>query len=425
MRLLIKNGRVIDPPAGLNGTLDVLLEGTRIAGIGPQIEAAGAEVIDASGLIVAPGFIDMHTHVREPGQEHKEDIRTASLAAARGGFTSICAMPNTRPVNDSPAVTARILALAKEKAVVNVFPIAALTINQAGEELAPMEELLAAGAVAFSDDGRCIQRSRLMLDALERARRLDALVIDHCEDTSLSRDGVINEGAVSRRLRLRGIPAAAEELMVCRDMILARTAGARIHIAHVSTRGAVKIIEIARRSETRVTAEATPHHLVLSDEALESRNPDLKVNPPLRSPADVQALREAVADGRVDVLATDHAPHTPKEKSAGLDLAPFGIDGLETAVAILLDRLVSPNVISLGRLIEMSSSAPARLLGLKNKGRLAVGADADLTVLDLCRTSVVDVRSFASKSRNNPFDGWRLCGGPAMTIVGGRLVYQN
>jgi dihydroorotase len=425
MRLLIKNGRVIDPAAGVDGTLDILIEGERIADIRPRVEAAETQVIDATGLIVAPGFIDMHTHVREPGQEFKEDIRTASLAAARGGFTSICAMPNTRPANDSPAVTAHILSKAREKAVVNVYPIAALTKNLAGEELAPMEELLAAGALAFSDDGRCIQSSRLMLDALERARSLDALVIDHCEDTSLSGDGVMNQGEVSRRLGLRGIPAAAEEVMVSRDVILARTAGARVHVAHVSTRGAVKIIEAARRSDIRVTAEATPHHLVLSDEALGSQDPNLKVNPPLRSPADVQALREAVADGVIDVLATDHAPHAPEEKASGFDLAPFGIDGLETAVAVLLDRLVSRNVVSLGRFIEMWSSAPARILGMRNKGRLAVGADADVTILDLRRATVVDVRSFASKSRNNPFDGWRLRGAVGMTIVGGRVVYPN
>ena len=421
--LLIKNGRVIDPASGVDDTLDILIDGVAIAAIGTLIEAPDARVVDASRLVVAPGFIDMHTHVREPGQEHKEDLRSASLAAARGGFTSICAMPNTRPVNDGPEITSLILAEARKRAVVNVFPIAAITRGLEGRVLAPMEELLKAGAVAFSDDGRCIQDNRLMLRALERADRADALVIDHCEDTSLSGDGVMNEGAVSARLGLGGIPAAAEDLMVSRDVILAAAAGARVHIAHVSTAGAVDIVRTARRKGGRVTAEATPHHLVLSDEALASGDPNFKVNPPLRGPDDVQALREAVADGTVDVLATDHAPHAAAEKAVDFAQAPFGIDGLETAVSLLLDRLVSRNVISLGRFIEMMSTAPARLLGFRNKGRFAAGTDADLTILNLHQEIVVDVRLFASKSRNTPFDGWRLRGAPVMTIVGGRVVY--
>jgi dihydroorotase len=425
MRLLIKNGRVIDPAAGVDETLDILIERDKIVEIGPLIEASEARVIDASRLVVAPGFIDMHTHVREPGQEHKENIHSASLAAARGGFTSICAMPNTRPVNDSAKITSYILAEAKKKAVVNVFPIAAITKSLGGEELSPMEELLAAGAVAFSDDGRCIQNSRLMLDALEQARRLNTLVIDHCEDTSLSGDGVMHDGAVSARLGLRGIPSAAEEVMVSRDVILAGSARARVHIAHVSTRGAVDIVRAAKRNGLFVTAEATPHHLVLSDDALESRNPDLKVNPPLRRPEDVRALRNAAADGSIDVLATDHAPHSREEKATDFDRAPFGIDGLETAVSLLLDRLVSRGVISLDRFIEMISVAPARILGIRSKGRLAPGADADVTILDLRKDTVVDVHSFASKSRNNPFGGWKLRGAPVMTIVGGTVVYPD
>lgn len=425
MRLLIKNGRVIDPAAGVDETLDILIERGKIVEIGPLIEASEARVIDASRLVVAPGFIDMHTHVREPGQEHKEDIHSASLAAARGGFTSICAMPNTRPANDSAKITSYILAEAKKKAVVNVFPIAAITKSLGGEELSPMEELLAAGAVAFSDDGRCIQNSRLMLDALEQARRLNALVIDHCEDTSLSGDGVMHDGAVSARLGLRGIPSAAEEVMVSRDVILAGAARARLHIAHVSTRGAVDIVRAAKGKGLLVTAEATPHHLVLSDDALESRNPDLKVSPPLRRPEDVQALRNAAADGSIDVLATDHAPHSREEKATDFDRAPFGIDGLETAVSLLLDRLVSRGVISLDRFIEMISVAPARILGIRNKGRLAPGADADVTILNLHKETVVDVHSFASKSRNNPFGGWKLRGAPVMTIVGGTVVYPD
>jgi dihydroorotase len=385
MKLLIKNGRVIDPASGRDAILDVLIEDGKIFGVGPRLEAGAARVIDASGLVVAPGFIDMHTHLREPGQEHKEDIGTASRAAARGGFTSICAMPNTLPVNDRPEITACILSEARKKAVVNVFPIASLTRNLEGKELSPMEELAAAGAVAFSDDGRCIQSGRLMLDALERARRQDALVIDHCEDASLSAGGVMHEGEVSRRLGLPGIPSAAEDVMAARDVVLAAAAGARVHIAHVSTRGSVAIIREAKRSGVLVSAEVTPHHLLLADDAVESLDPNLKVNPPLRAPEDVRAVRDAFVAGVLDVLATDHAPHSPEEKAAGFDRAPFGIDGLETAVPLLLDRLVSPGLLTLARLVEALTAAPAGLLGLRGKGRLADGADADLTILDIHR----------------------------------------
>ena len=425
MRLLIKNGRVVDPGAGRDETLDVLIEGGQIVQVAPAIERGDARVLDASGLVVAPGFIDMHVHTREPGQEHKEDIRTASLAAARGGFTSICAMPNTKPVNDSVEITSFILVEARKKAVVNVFPIAAITRGLAGEELSPMADLLEAGAAAFSDDGRCIQDGGLMLRALEEASRLGSLVIDHCEDSSLSRDGVMHEGAVSRRLGVRGIPSAAEDVMVARDVILAAAVPARVHIAHVSTRGAVDAVRAAKLKGVPVTAEATPHHLVLSDAALAGLDPNFKVNPPLRGPDDVQALRTALAEGVIDVLATDHAPHAPEEKAAGFERAPFGIDGLETAVPVLLDRLVAGKVIPLGRFIEMFSTAPARILGLANKGSLLPGADADVTILDLQAETVVDVRRFASKSRNTPFDGWHLRGGPAMTIVGGRVIYPG
>ncbi|OGD20115.1 MAG: dihydroorotase [Candidatus Aminicenantes bacterium RBG_16_63_16] len=425
MRLLIKNGRVVDPGAGRDEMLDVLIEGGQIVEVAPAIERGEARVLDASGLVVAPGFIDMHVHAREPGQEHKEDLRTASLAAARGGFTSICAMPNTKPVNDSVEVTSFIVAEARKKAVVNVFPVAAITRGLAGEELSPMADLLEAGAAAFSDDGRCIRDGGLMLRALEEASRLGALVIDHCEDASLSRDGVMHEGAVSRRLGVRGIPSAAEDVMVARDVILAAAVPARVHIAHVSTGGAVDAVRAAKLKGVRVTAEATPHHLVLSDAALAGLDPNFKVNPPLRGPEDVRALRTALAEGVIDVLATDHAPHAPEEKAAGFERAPFGIDGLETAVPVLLDRLVSGKVIGLGRFIEMLSTAPARILGLANKGSLLPGADADVTILDLQAETVVDVRRFASKSRNTPFDGWRLRGGPAITIVGGRVIYPG
>jgi len=423
VRLLIKNGRVVDPSSGTDDTLDVLIDGGRILSVEARIQAAGVPIIDASRLVVAPGFIDMHTHIREPGQEKKEDIVSVSRAAAKGGFTTICSMPNTNPVNDSRRVTEYIIAESRKRAIINILPIAAITTGLAGDELADMADLAASGAVAFSDDGRCVQNSRIMRQALEQAKRLNALVIDHCEDFNLSRGGVMNEGPTSSRLGLPGIPAVAEDIMVARDIILAGAAGARIHIAHLSTRGAVDLVREAKRKKIAVTAEATPHHLLISDTALEKRDPNLKVNPPVRGAEDVQALQEAVGEGVVDVFATDHAPHSPEQKEAGFLQAPFGINGLETAVSLLLDRLVSREIIPLLRLIEMFSMRPAQILGLRGKGRVSPGADADLTILNLHQEVTVDIRKLASKSRNNPFDGWKLRGGPHMTIRGGRVVY--
>jgi len=423
VRLLIRNGRVIDPSSGLDETLDVLIAEGKIVSVEPRIEGVDAAVIDASRLVVAPGFIDMHTHVREPGQEKKEDIVSASRAAARGGFTTICAMPNTNPVNDSRRVTEYIITESRKRAIINILPIAAITKGLAGEELTDMDDLTASGAVAFSDDGRGVQNSRLMKLALDRAEKLNALIIEHCEDSNLSLGGVMNEGPTSLLLGLQGIPAAAEDVMVSRDIILAAGAGARLHIAHLSTRGAVDLVREARRKKIQVTAEVTPHHLVLADTALKTRDPNLKVNPPIRGAEDVQALHEAIKDRIVDVFATDHAPHQTDQKGLGFAQAPFGIAGLETAISLLLDRLVSRQVIPLAQLIEMFSSRPAEILGLRAKGRILPGADADLTILNLHREMTVDVRHFVSKSRNSPFDGWRLKGAPEMTIRGGRVVY--
>jgi dihydroorotase len=423
MRLLIKNGRVIDPSSKTDDTLDILMENGKIFDLGPKLGAPGTPAIDASRLIVAPGFIDMHTHVREPGQEEKEDIATASRSAAKGGFTTICAMPNTNPVNDDRAVTEFILAEARKKAIVSILPIASITKGLEGNELTDMADLLAGGAVAFSDDGRGVQNSRIMKQALELAKSIGALIIEHCEDENLSREGVMNEGPSAARMGLRGIPAAAEDIMVCRDIILAGAADARLHIAHLSTRGAVEMVRWAKERKIPVTAEVTPHHLALNDAALETRNPDLKVNPPLRDANDAKALQEAVAEGVIDVFATDHAPHTPEQKARGFDRAPFGIAGLETAVSVLLDILVGRRVIPLARLIEMLSTRPAQILGLGSKGRISPGADADLTILDLHKEVEVDVRTFVSKSRNNPFQGWKLRGAPQLTIVGGKVVF--
>ena len=423
MRLLIKNGRVVDPDSGTDETLDILIEEGTIADLKARIEVEDAKVIDASRLVVAPGFIDMHVHLREPGQENKETIETGSRAAAKGGFTSICAMPNTSPPNDHRQITEDILAEAAKRAVVHVFPIGAITKGLQGIELTDMAEQVAAGAVAFSDDGMCIQTSLVMRRALEKAKSLNALIIDHCEDRSLSQGGVMHEGLNSSRFGLRGIPASAEEIMVARDIILADMAETRLHIAHLSTKGSVHLVREAKRRKVKITAEATPHHLILTDTSLEHHDPNCKVNPPLRGTEDVRALLEAVKDGTIDVIATDHAPHTMEEKNVALDDAPFGMIGLETAVSLMLDRLVNKKVIALAQFIEMISARPARLLGLAGKGKIRVGADADLTILNLHKEVVVDVHTFQSKSRNCPFDGWKLKGAPAMTIVAGQVVY--
>ena len=425
MRLLIKNGRVIDPSSGTDDTLDILLEKGKIVEVKARIENKEAKIIDASRLVVAPGFIDMHVHLRDPGQEEKETLATGSQAAAKGGFTSIACMPNTNPVNDNRGVTEYILSEAKKRAVVNVFPVAAITKGLRGEELTDMADLEEAGAVAFSDDGHPVGNSQTMRRALEYSKLLNTLIIDHCEDRSLSGEGVMNEGYYSYLFGLRGIPDSSEEIMVARDILLAQKAEARIHIAHLSVKGAVDLVKEAKKKKVKVTAEVTPHHLFLTDACLETYDTNLKVNPPLRSKEDTQALIQAIKEGVVDVFATDHAPHTADEKDVEFDIAPFGICGLETAVSLLLDKLVNKNVISLQRFIQMSSTTPALLLGLENKGKICPGADADLTILNLHKEIVVDVKAFKSKSRNNPFHGWKLRGAAVMTIVGGKIVSSS
>jgi dihydroorotase len=422
--LLIKNGRVIDPATGTDETLDILIEKGKFVSIKPEITANKAKTIDVSRMVVAPGFIDMHTHLREPGQEDKETIRTGSLAAAKGGFTSIACMPNTMPVNDTRGVTEYIVSVAKKRAVVNVFPIAAVTRSQEGEELTEMADLTEAGAVAFSDDGLPVKTSEIMRRALEYSILLDTTIIDHCEDRSLTQDGVMHEGHYSYLFGLKGMPASSEEIIVARDLILAEKADARIHIAHVSAKGAVELIREAKRKKVKVTTEVTPHHLLLNDSHLDSYDTNLKVNPPLRSEDDVRSLIRAVKEGVIDVFVTDHAPHTVDEKSVEFDNAPFGINGLETAVSLLLSGLVNRNIIPIDRFIEMISTTPARILGLRNKGKIQEGADADLTILNLHKEVIIDVNTFKSKSRNNPFHGWKLKGMPVMTIVGGKISFS-
>lgn len=423
MKILIKNGRVVDPGTGLDETLDILVVDGRVADLKSALDIVVDRTIDASRLVVAPGFIDLHVHLREPGYEAKETIASGGRAAARGGFTSVCCMPNTKPVNDRRAVTESILAEARRSSPVNVFPIASITKGQRGKEVTDMSGLTAAGAVAFSDDGRPVMNSLVMRRALEQAKTISALIIDHAEDLNLTARGIMHEGEASRRFGIPGIPAAAEEIMVARDICLAEMLGTRIHIAHLSVRGAARAVTAARARGVRVTCEVTPHHLILTDARLQIPDPAYKMNPPLRSQEDVDALLAAVKGGAVDVIATDHAPHTREEKDQGLEKAPFGIVGLETAVSLLLDRLVHRSVIPLARFIELVSVNPARLLGLKNKGRIAVGADADLTVLNLHKEITIDKAEFVSLGRNTPFHGWRLKGVPVMTIVGGKVVY--
>lgn len=423
MKLLIRKGRVLDPGQKLDGVFDLLLDGSRVADIQPEIRVEADRVIEAHGLLVVPGFIDLHVHLREPGFEHKETIASGSRAAARGGFTTICCMPNTNPVVDSVEIIRYIKEKASQEAVVNVLPVAAVTVGQKGQELAPLEELAAAGAVAFSDDGQPVWNSALMRQAMKKAAGLGRLLIDHCEEKSLAAGGVMNEGRVSRDLNLPGIPAEAEEIMVARDLILARHSDCPVHLAHLSTAGSVELLDWARAAGVPVSAEVTPHHLLLTEERLLTRDPVYKVNPPLRTEADRQALLKALRRGLIEVIATDHAPHAELEKNQGLEKAPFGINGLETAVPSLLDRLVKSGELPLERLIEALTIAPARLLKLENKGRIKIGADADLILLDLNGKTLIRREGLQSRSKNTPFLNSDFHGEVVMTLVGGKIVY--
>ena len=427
MKLLIANGYVIDPSQGLNAGKNLLIEDGRVEALLDRGEASpeGAEVFDATGLVVAPGFIDLHTHLREPGQEYKETIATGAAAAVAGGWTSVCAMPNTDPINDNPAVTSFIVEQAVGARLANVFPIGAITKGSNGAELAEMGEMLRAGIVAVSDDGRPVPSTGMMRRAMEYARGFDLTVVDHCEDRSLSAGGVMHEGVWSLRLGLRGMPALAEETDAARDCALAELTGARVHLAHVSTRGALEAVRRAKERGLRVTCEVAPHHWTLSDEAVEGYDTNMKMNPPLRSAEHVEAIIEAVGDGTIDAIATDHAPHHADEKGLEFDQAPFGITGLETAVGLALDRLVNRGVIGLERLVELCSVNPARIFGLTDRGTLRPRAWGDVTVLDPGHEWVFDASGSASKSRNTPFDGWKMRGAAVATIVGGRIVYRR
>ena len=422
MSLLIRQGRVVHPASGIDGVQDVLVVDGRIGKVGPGLRAPqGTQVIDAAGKVVCPGFIDIHVHLREPGFEYKETVASGTRAAAAGGFTAVACMANTVPVNDNRAVTDYILAKARVEGVVRVYAIGAVTRGLRGEQLAEMAEQAEAGCVAFSDDGRCVTNAALYRRAMEYALPFGTPLISHAEDCHLAHGGVMHEGFVSTDLGLTGQPAAAEDVMVARDIVLAELTGAHVHIAHLSTAGAARLVRDGKARGVRVTAEVTPHHLLLTDEAVRDYDPNTKMQPPLRSTRDVEAVLEGLLDGTIDCVATDHAPHALSEKEGEFAEAASGVVGLETAVPLLLDRLVRPGRLDLSTFVARMSSGPARVLGLPG-GSLAPGAAADITILDLERPFTVDPAAFHSRSRNTPFRGITGTGAPIMTIVGGAVV---
>jgi dihydroorotase len=423
MNILIKGGRIIDPSQGLDEKLDVLVVDGKIAEIGKKLTAGkGVEVIDAKGMIVAPGLIDMHVHLRDPGLEYKEDIVTGTRAAAAGGFTSVACMPNTKPVNDNKAVTSYIIAKAKAEGLVNVFPVGAITQGMKGENLSEMGDLKEAGCVAVSDDGRPVTNPELMRRALEYAKGMGIMLISHSEDPGLSGDGQMNDGFTATELGLKGIPWVAEDAAIARDIFLAEFSGSPIHVAHVSTKGAVRIIREAKARGVKVTCETAPHYFTLTEEAVRGYDSNAKMNPPLRTAEDVEAIRAGLADGTIDAIATDHAPHHLDEKDVEFVLASNGIIGLETALPLSLS-LVDWKVLDLNALITALSLNPARILGI-DRGTLAPGAIADITVIDPAREWTVEAEKLASKSKNSPFLGMKMKGRAAYTIVSGKVVHK-
>ncbi|HVT19263.1 MAG TPA: dihydroorotase [Thermoanaerobaculia bacterium] len=433
MRLLVQGGRLVDPGQGLDGAFDVLVEDGMVARIDERGAMSGQgggpgaqeplATLDATGLVVAPGLIDIHVHLREPGQEYKETVRTGTMAAAAGGFTAVACMANTDPVHDNRSITEHILAEAQRWGYARVYPIGAVSKGLAGEELAEIGEMVRAGAVAISDDGKPVANAELMRRALLYTQHFGIPVIQHAEDLDLSGRGVMHEGDWSTRLGLAGIPGAAEDVMVARDLLLLEDTGGRYHVAHISTARSLDLVRRARRQRLRVTCEVTPHHLLLTDQEVARSvfSTQCKMKPPLRSESDRLALLSGLADGTVDVIASDHAPHHADEKDVEFDLAPFGILGLETTLSLCLDRLVRPGLITLSRLVELLSTGPARVLGLPG-GTLRPGSPADISIFDFEGEVTVAASSFRSRSRNTPFDGWKLKGRPTATLVGGRRI---
>jgi len=428
-RWLLKGGRLVDPANGRDGVFDVLVDGDRIARVGRDLPSEpGVRVVEVpSGLVVCPGLIDMHVHLREPGQEHKETVASGTAAAVAGGFTAVACMPNTSPVNDNAGVTRYILTKAAEAGLARVYPIGAVSRGQKGSELADLAELKESGCVAVTDDGHPVATAMLMRRALEYTSMFDMPVIEHCEEQTLKGDGVAHEGFQASALGLRGIPGEAESIMALRDIALAELTRGRLHIAHMSARQTLDAVRYGKARGARVTCEVTPHHFVLTDAMLAAPvayDTNVKMNPPLREEADRDAMLAGIADGSVDVIATDHAPHHADEKNVEFDRAPFGITGLETAVSLCFDRLVHAGVISLPRMVELLSVNPARILSVPG-GSLAEGAPADISILAPDLAVTVAARSMRSLSKNTPFDGWTMRGGVAATIVGGRAVYVN
>lgn len=422
--LLIRGGRVIDPVSRTDEKLDLLILDGKIARIAADIEhQEPIEVIDADGKLVMPGLIDMHTHLREPGYEYKEDIQSGTRAAAMGGFTAVACMPNTDPPCDNDSVVSNILEIAKKHGCVKVYPIGAATKGRAGKQLSEMGEMKRAGAVAFSDDGSPVATAEVLRCAMEYLKSFDAVLIDHPEDSSLSENGQVNYGLMSTVLGLKGIPREAEEIVVARDILVSSLTKGKLHLAHISTKGSVNLVRQAKSSGLSITCEVTPHHLVLTEEAVWKTGYDTntKVNPPLRTKEDVESLRAALADGTIDVIATDHAPHHADDKWVEFDYAAFGISGLETAVPLVVDRLVLSGVIDWMKMAETMSTNPAKILGVPG-GTLQEGSVADVTIIDPECERSVDPRGFMSKGQNTPFTGWRLTGAPYATIVNGRTV---
>jgi dihydroorotase len=420
VNLLIRGGRVIDPASGRDEIADVAIVNGHFA----HRPADGSLEFDATGLIVAPGFIDMHVHLREPGFEHAETIETGARAAAAGGFTTICCMPNTIPVNDNATVTSYIVERARNRAIVNVRPIGAITKGSEGVELSTYGSMKEAGIVAISDDGRPVMNARVMRRAMETAHSLDLTVINHCEDLHLSAGGDMHEGVHSTRLGLRGIPSASEDVMVARDILLAEMTGARYHVAHLSARHSVAMVAFAKSKGLPVTAETTPHHFVLTEAELDTYDSNFKMKPPLRSRADVEAIIEGITSGAIDAIATDHAPHAGSEKMQEFESCPFGIIGLETAIGLTFETLVNPGHISLRKMVELFTTGPANVLRL-NRGTLAEGAPGDVTLIDPAREWIYDVNKSQSKSRNSPFHGSKFKGCAVATMVGGKVVYVS
>jgi len=422
-RICIKNGRVMDPATGHDTVADILVADGKIAAIGANLDATGAEVFDATNTIVAPGFIDMHVHLREPGMEHSETIESGGRAAAAGGFTSVCCMPNTSPVNDSGVVTTYIIERARRLSPVNVYPIGAITKGSLGEELAAIGAMKQAGIVAISDDGRPVMNARVMRRAMETAKAFGIPVINHCEDLNLSAGGDMHEGFESVRMGLRGIPACSEDVMVARDILLAEVTGAQYHVAHISARHSVAMVRYAKARGLNVTTEVCPHHFTLADSDILPFDSNYKMKPPLRSCFDVEAVTEGLADGAIEVIATDHAPHPGSEKMQEFERCPFGITGLETAIGLSLEQLVHKGRVSLMRMVEMFTVNPDRVLRL-GKGRLTVGGAADITIFDTDRAWTFDINKSLSKSRNSPFHGREFRGGQVASMVNGQFVWR-